>query len=54
MDSKDFATPKGWKRNAQGFDEPPNSSPSGKAVLLFFGGVVGVILLAIIAVRLLG
>jgi hypothetical protein len=42
-------TPTGWKRNAQGFDEPQNSSPSGKAVLIFFGGlvtlIVGIILL---------
>ena len=42
-------TPKNWTRNAQGFDEPPNSSPGGKAVILFFGGlvtlIVGIILL---------
>ena len=44
-----ITTPRGWTRNKQGFDEPPNSSPKAMAVLLFFGGlvtlIVGIILL---------
>ena len=44
----DTSTPKGWTRNAKGFDEPPNTSPSGKSVLLFFGSIAAVILVAIL------
>ena len=44
-----ITTPRGWTRNKQGFDEPLNSSPGAKAVLLFFGGlvtlIVGIVLL---------
>ncbi len=44
----DRSTPTGWTRNAQGFDEAPNSSPSGKSVFLFFGAIAAVILVAIL------
>jgi hypothetical protein len=36
---KSAPTPEGWTRNAQGFDEAPNSSPGLIPVLLFFGGI---------------
>lgn len=48
-----FPTPKGWTRNKQGFDEPPSASPSGKLVLLFFGGLFAVIALALVVAQLL-
>jgi len=52
-DDNKFPTPKGWTRNKQGFDEPPSASPSGKVVLLFFGGLAGVIFVALLLVRVL-
>jgi hypothetical protein len=48
----DRSTPTGWTRNARGFDEPPNSSPSGKSVLVFFGAIAAVILVAILFLKL--
>lgn len=52
-DKREFPTPAGWTRNKQGFDEPPSASPSGKVVLLFLGGLVGVILVAILVFQVL-
>ena len=48
----EYPTPKGWTRNAKGFDEPPNTSPGGKSVVLFFGGVAALIALIVIIVSL--
>ena len=47
----DRSTPKGWKRNAKGFDEPPHNSPSGRSVLIFFGSIAAVLLLAFLIFR---
>ncbi len=43
----DKSTPTGWTRNAR-FDQPPHTSPNGKSVLLFFGAIAAVILVAIL------
>ena len=45
-------TPRGWTRNAKGFDEPPNTSPTGKSVLLFFGGIGALIALIVTIISL--
>jgi hypothetical protein len=45
-------TPSGWTRNAHGFDEPPNTSPTAKSVLLFFGGIVALIALVLTIISL--
>ena len=50
---KGFRTPTGWKRNAKGFDEPPNTSPRAAAVLMFFGGIAALIFAAILIARLM-
>jgi LPXTG-motif cell wall-anchored protein len=50
-DNKEFPTPAGWTRNARGFDEPPNTSPGAKSVLLFFAGIVALILAAFLIAR---
>ena len=52
-DDNQFPTPKGWTRNKQGFDEPPNASPGGKVMLLILGGLVGAIALALLIAQLL-
>jgi hypothetical protein len=50
----EYTTPKGWTRNAQGFDEPPTNSPRAKSVLLFFGGVVALIAFIVTMILFVG
>jgi hypothetical protein len=45
-------TPTGWTRNAAGFDEPPNTSPGLKTVLMVFGGIGAFIFATILIVSL--
>jgi hypothetical protein len=51
---KGFPTPAGWKRNAHGFDEAPNTSPGLIPVLLFFGGIAALIFAVYVITRFVG
>jgi hypothetical protein len=51
MPDDKFPTPPGWRRNARGFDEAPNSSPSAKAVFVFVGGIAALIFAVFLIAR---